>query len=327
MVERSGGGLAEKRGTVRSVRVRSGQVVPPTGREFDENKAPEKGSEPVRVVPPTEREMEMVTHLNTIESLQKDVGFLEGVRKVISDVPSIQSLGQSIETLKGAQGRLYESLNAKYGMDSREADKIIAADKSAVDAFGATPDMLTKLRERVAMYGDEAVKAFDNSGQFDAGILKDLGNRAVNVQGVPEPSQAVPEAVPLVPSPVSSQAMPQDAPQVVPQAVAQAPSQIPQIQAEQEKIVANLIDLSNQEKKISQQIVGARKTLNPEEIRALEQARAQIRQEYKEKFAEVTKRPDRKEIIKKWENTVKLELKIEREAKAKEQEKTPARTK
>jgi hypothetical protein len=202
-------------------------------------------------VPPTERERDVLTYLNTIKSLKEDMDVLEKVRKVVGDEVSVESLGRSIEVLRGSQDKLYRSLQVKYGVDMERADKIITTFKSEAD-------MLTKLRERVAAYGDEAVKAFENSGQFDAGVLKDLANRAVDVQGVPE-----------------------------------------QIPTEHEKIVAELIDLRNAGK----------------------------RQEYKEKFDEVVKRPDKEQIIKLWENAIKLELKIEREAESKEQDKSPYRAK
>jgi len=243
-----------------------------------------KPDESVHSVPLTEGEKDKQTHLDTIKSLKRDVDFLESVRKVTTDGPSRESLGRSIAVLRETQGKLYRSLEVKYGLDSKEIDKIIGDKKSEAD-------VLTTLRERVAAYGDEAVKAFENSGQFNAGLLKDLRNRAVNVRGVPEPVEATKSS------------------------------------REQEKIVAELVELSNQEKKINQQIVDARKSLNPEGIRGLEQAREQKRREYQEKFAEVVKRPDGEQIIKLWENAVKLELKIKREKEAREQDKTPSKTK
>jgi hypothetical protein len=250
--------------------------------EFGEEKTEGKSAGSSQAMPPTEQEKDTLTHLDTIKSLRQDIDFLESVRKVTKDEPSRESLGRSVETLQRAQGRLYRSLYDRYGIDAKEADKIIDTQKSEADKLAA-------LRERVAMQGYEAIKKFENSGQFDTGVLKDLTNRAITVQGTPEPPQA------------------------------------PQNQTEQEKIVANLLELSNQEKKINQQLANAQKTLTPEEIRELKQTRAQIRQEYKEKFAEIVKRPDREQIIKRWENAVKLELKTEREARR--QEKTPARTK
>jgi hypothetical protein len=221
--------------------------------------------------------------------------FLENVRKVTRDEPSRESLRRSVELLGEIQGKLYKSLYVRYGIDAEEANKIMA-DKKEADAFGATSDMLTILRERVAMGGDEAIKAFDNSGQFDAGVLKDLTNRAVNVTGVGEPSQVAPTA---------SQAVP--------------------LRVEQEKIVANLLELSNQEKEAGQRLAISRKSSPPEKIQELEQDYEQKRQAYKEAFAEVVRRSDREQILTMWKEAVKLELKIARETQ--EQEKTPSKTK
>jgi hypothetical protein len=241
-----------------------------------------KPDDSAQSAPPTEREKDKQTHFDEIKSLKQEMDFLESVRKVTTDEPSRESLGRSIELLKGSQDRLYKSLYVKYGVTVEEADKIIGGKKPMAD-------VLTGLRERVATYGVDAIAEFDNSGQFDAGVLRDLGNMAVNVQDVSE--------------------------------------QAPQPLTEQEKIVENLLELSKQEKRIIQQISESRKSLNPEEIQVLEQAREQKRQEYKEKFAEVVKRSDGEQIIKLWENAVKLELKIKREAEAKELAKTPSRTK
>jgi len=222
-----------------------------------------KPDDSVRVAPLSERESDVLAHLNMIKSLKHDIDFYEGMQKVTRDEQSNESLGRSVETLQRAQGRLYQSLNVRYGIDTEKADKIIGGKISEAD-------MLTAFRERVAMYGYGAVKAFDNSGQFDAGILKDLSNRAVNVRDTPE----------------------------VPQASAQAQKQAAASQTEQEKIVANLLELSKREKKINKQIADSGKTLNPEGIRALEQERDQKRREYKENFAEVVKRPDKEQIMK-----------------------------
>jgi len=246
------------------------------------NKNPEKSPEPVQVTPQTDGEKDVLTHLNTIKTLKQNIGYLENVRKVIIDAPSRESLGRSIDVLREAQGKLYGSLNVKHGIDAEGANKIITLKNEA--------DVLTALRERVAAYGVEAVKNFENSGQYDAGVLKDLGNRAVNAQGTPKSPQA------------------------------------PPTQTEQEKIVANLIGLNNQEKRIARQIIESRKTLTPEEIQELERAREQKRQEYKEAFDEMVNRPDGEQLTKQWENAVKLELKIKSEAKTKELEKTPSRT-
>lgn len=258
--------------------------------EFGEEKAAGKNGEPPQSTPSqTEREKDKQTHFDEIIRIQKDMIFLESVRKVTNDEPSRESLGRSVEILRETQGKLYRSLYVRYGIDVEEADKIIDNKKSEADTLAA-------LRERVAMYGYGAIKEFENSGQFDVGTLKDLANRAVNVRGTPEPPQVT-------------------------------QTQTTSSQAEQEKIVANLIELSNREKWINQQLTLARKTLSSDEIKELKQDRDQTRQEYKEKFAEIVKRPDREQIIKMWENALKLELKIEREAKAKEQDKMPSKTK
>jgi hypothetical protein len=93
---------------------------------------------------------------------------------------------------------------------------------------------------------------------------------------------------------------------------------------EQEKIVQTLLDLKNQEKAISQQLVSLQKSLSPEEIKALEKERAQKWQAYTEKFGQVIQRPDKEQIIKMWEAAKIQEYKIERE---KEQDKEQTRTK
>jgi len=240
-----------------------------------------KTDDSAQSMPPTERESDVLFYLGIIKSVKEDIVFFENVRKVIEDEPSEGSFERSIQLLRGSQDKLYKALQVKYGVDMERADKIIAGKSEA--------DMLTKLRERVAAYGDEAVKVFENSGQFDAGVVKDLANRAVDVQGVPE--------------------------------------QATQSSTEQERIAANLIELKNQEKAISRRLADFRKSLKPEEIRDLERAREQKGREYKEKFDEVVKRPDKEQIIKLWENAIKLELKIEREAEGKEQEKSLSKSK
>jgi len=233
-----------------------------------------KSDDSAQSAPPTEREQDMIIHLKEIGGLQREIAFLESVRKVTTDEPSRESLERSAKILQGAQERLYNSLSAKYGITAPEADKIM--DNQRLD-YGADSDMLTKLRERIAVHGDEAVKAFENSAQFDAGVLTDLTNKAA--------------AMPEMPTP----------------------------QTEQEKIAFNLLELKNQEKALGQQIADSRKILPPEEIRRLEQDYEQKKREYKEKFAEVVKRPDKEQILKIWENAIKLELKLESEAKGREQ--------
>jgi hypothetical protein len=271
--------------------------------EIDGEKVVER-REPLRSVPSgVDHEKDMRMHFDELSRIGRDRVFLESVRKVTTDVPSRESLRRSIEILGEMQGKLYKSLYNRYGIGVEEANKIIA-DKKETDAFGASADMLAILRERVAMGGDEAVKAFDNSGQFDAGVLKDLTNRAVNVQEVDELPQ-IPAQAPLTP--------------------AQTLTQTAQPQTEQEKIVANLLELSNQEKEASQQLANFRKSSPPEKIQALEQDRVEKRQAYKEAFAKVVRRPDREQILTMWKNAVKLELKIARETQ--EQEKTPSKTK
>ena len=93
---------------------------------------------------------------------------------------------------------------------------------------------------------------------------------------------------------------------------------------EQERVVAKLIELKNQENVIIKQLSNPSKPLTPEETRTLEKAYKQKQQEYADLFAQIAKRPDAKEIINMWEKVKENELKLSR---AKEREKTPVRTK
>jgi hypothetical protein len=151
--------------------------------------------------------------------------------------------------------------------------------KSIYEKHGVTPDKLTEYRELAASHGYEAIRQFEYTGQYDAGFLADAANRAINVMS--------------------------------------KSSQTP-TQTEQAAIVANLIELKNYEKAITLQLVNSKKSLTPDAIEALKEAQAKAKQDYKSKFAEAKKRPDKKQIMQLWIENKKQEVKTAQAAKGKE---------
>jgi hypothetical protein len=164
--------------------------------------------------------------------------------------------------------------------DQKKDDK-----KPDLGTIGDNPDVIAKLRERVASQGIDAVKAFDNSAQFDPGVLIDLNNKS--------------NPMPTIPDPIPS------------------PSTLPD-----QELVNRIIQAQNAEQDLKKQLAN---TENPVERKALEAGIKQSFQANVTLHAEITKRPNWKELIEKKERVEKLVLsqKGKNKTKAPEKEYVP----